>query len=101
MGGTTAELLRDTTVRLVPMTDLDAATMVRELKSSPLLTGYRGAPVLDVGALESLVLRIAQLAEAVPEIVELDCNPVIVSESGAVAVDVKLRCAPPGGDRGR
>jgi acyl-CoA synthetase (NDP forming) len=92
MGGTTAELMRDTTVRLVPMTDLDAATMVRELKTSPLLFGYRGSPTVDVTAVESLVLRIAQLAEAVPEIVELDCNPVIVSPSGALVVDVKMRC---------
>ncbi|HEX5585736.1 MAG TPA: GNAT family N-acetyltransferase, partial [Acidimicrobiia bacterium] len=73
MGGTTAELVRDTTVRLVPMTDLDAATMVRELKTSPLLTGYRGAPAVDIEALEALVLRVAALAEAVPEIAELDC----------------------------
>jgi acetyl coenzyme A synthetase (ADP forming)-like protein len=94
MGGTTAELVRDTTVRLVPMTDLDAASMVRDLKTSPLLFGYRGAPAADVAAIESLVLRIAQLAQGVPEIVELDCNPVIVSPSGAVVVDVKMRCTP-------
>jgi acyl-CoA synthetase (NDP forming)/L-amino acid N-acyltransferase YncA len=100
MGGTTAELLHDTTVRLLPMTDLDAAAMVRELKTSPLLAGYRGSPGVSIEALESLVLRVAQLAEAVPEIVELDCNPVIVSASGAIAVDVKMRCAP-AADRGR
>jgi acetyl coenzyme A synthetase (ADP forming)-like protein len=101
MGGTTAELVRDTTVRLVPMTDVDAAAMVRDLKTSPLLFGYRGAPAVDVAAVESLLLRIAQLAEAVPELVELDCNPVIVSPSGALAVDVKMRCKPVGGDSGR
>jgi hypothetical protein len=78
------------------MTDLDAASMVRDLKTSPLLFGYRGAPAVDVAEIESLALRIAQLAEAVPEIVELDCNPVIVSASGAVAVDVKIRCVPAG-----
>jgi acyl-CoA synthetase (NDP forming) len=100
-GGTTAELVRDTTVRLVPMTDLDAATMVRDLKTSPLLFGYRGAPPVDVAAVESLVLRIAQLADAVPEIAELDCNPVIVSASGAVAVDVKIRCVSAAGGPGR
>jgi acyl-CoA synthetase (NDP forming) len=93
-GGVTAELLADRTLRLVPMTDIDAAEVVRSLRSSPLLFGYRGMPPVDVTALEDLLLRVSLLADEVPEVEEMDCNPVIVSESGAVAVDVKVRLAP-------
>ncbi len=65
-----------------------------------MLTGYRGAPQVDVDALESIVLRVAQLVEAAPEIVEMDCNPVVAAPSGAVVVDVKMRCRPAPGDPG-
>jgi len=94
MGGFQAELLRDTALRILPLTDLDARELVRSLRTSPLLFGYRGTAPVDVDALESVLLRVAQLAEAVPEIAELDANPVIVSTDGAVAVDVKVRLAP-------
>ncbi|MFI5045983.1 MAG: acetate--CoA ligase family protein [Acidimicrobiia bacterium] len=94
MGGVTAELLRDTTVRLVPVTDVDAAAMVRGLKSSPLLFGYRGAPLVDVGTLEGLLARIGQLADGVPELADLDCNPVIATADGAVVADLKLQLRP-------
>lgn len=60
-----------------------------------MLFGYRNTPSVDVAALEELVLRIGLLAEHVPEVAELDCNPVIVSPDGALAVDVKVRLAPP------
>ncbi len=94
MGGFQAELLRDTALRILPLTDIDAHELVRSLRASPLLFGYRHTPRVDVAALESLLLRVAQLAEAAPEIAELDANPVIVSAAGAVAVDVKVRLAP-------
>ena len=67
---------------------------MRSLRTSPLLFGYRGSPPLDVPALEDLILRVAQLAQDVPEITEMDLNPVIVHEHGVVAVDAKVRCAP-------
>ena len=94
MGGVTAELLRDTALRILPLTDLDARELVRSPRSSPLLFGYRGAPPCDVPALEDLLLRVGHLAETVPEVAEMDCNPVTVSPSGAVAVDVKIHLAP-------
>ena len=93
-GGVAAELLADRTLRLVPMTDVDAAEVVRSLRSSPLFFGYRGQPAVDVAALEDLLLRVATLADVVPEVSEMDLNPVIVSEHGAVAVDVKVRIQP-------
>jgi acetyl coenzyme A synthetase (ADP forming)-like protein len=95
MGGVAAELLRDTSLRIVPITDADAHEVVRSLRSSPLLFGYRGAPEVDVAALEDVVIRVGQLADALPEVAEMDCNPVIVSPQGATAVDVRVRLAPP------
>ncbi len=94
MGGIAAELLRDTALRILPMTDLDAREVVRSLRLSPLLFGYRGAAECDVAALEDLLLRVGRLAETIPEVTEMDCNPVVVTPSGAIAVDVKVRLAP-------
>ncbi len=93
MGGVQAELLRDTSLRIVPLTDVDAAEMIRSLRSSALLFGFRGEEPVDADALEDVLLRIGLLADHVPEIAELDCNPLVVSPHGAVAVDVKVRLA--------
>jgi acetate---CoA ligase (ADP-forming) len=90
-GGTAVELLKDVAVRITPLTDLDAAEMVRSLKTFPLLEGYRGAPRADVAALEDLLLRISALVEAHPEIAELDCNPVKALPDGVVVVDARVR----------
>ncbi|MDW5598659.1 GNAT family N-acetyltransferase [Conexibacter stalactiti] len=94
LGGRAVELLRDVAVRLTPVTDRGARNMVRELGTYPLLEGYRGAPVVDVAALEQVVLRVSALVEAHPEVVELDCNPVVVHADGAVIVDARIRVAP-------
>ena len=93
MGGVGAELVRDTALRLVPLTDVDAAELVRSLHSSPLLFGYRGAPLADVAALEDLLLRVGMLADEVPELRELDCNPVVVRPDGVLAIDIKVHLA--------
>ncbi len=90
-GGTSVELFGDRTLRVLPITDVDASELVRCLRSSPLLFGYRGAPAVDVTALEDLLVRVGRLAEDIPEIAEMDLNPVIVSPSGVVVVDAKLR----------
>ena len=94
MGGTATELLGDRSFRILPVTDDDVAELVRSLRLSPLLFGYRGAPMADVEALEDLLHRVARLAGAVPEIAELDVNPVIVSSGGAIAVDARLLARP-------
>jgi acetate---CoA ligase (ADP-forming) len=78
-------------VRLTPLTDRDAAEMVRSLATFPLLDGYRGAPKADVAALEDLLLRVSALVEAHPEIAELDCNPVKALPDGVVVVDARIR----------
>ena len=88
------ELLRDVALRILPLTDVDAARARPLTAQFPLLFGYRGAPACDVAALEDLLLRVGHLAETLPEVAEMDCNPVIVSPAGAVAVDVKVHLAP-------
>ena len=93
-GGTAVELLGDRVLRILPMTDQDAHEMVRSIRGAPLLFGHRGAPPCDVGAVEDVLLRVARLAEAVPQVTEMDLNPVIASPTGAVAVDVRIRLAP-------
>jgi acyl-CoA synthetase (NDP forming) len=95
LGGVTAELLADRALRILPVTDEDARELVRSLRTSPLLFGYRGSPALDAGSLEQLIVRVARLALEVPEITEMDLNPILVHEKGVVAVDAKVRCAPP------
>ncbi|MEA2669903.1 MAG: hypothetical protein QOG45_123 [Chloroflexota bacterium] len=84
----------DRAFRALPLTDLDARELVRSIRGAPLLFGYRGAPPVDVAALEQLLLRIARLAEDVHELAEVDLNPVIVSPGGVSIVDVRLRLVP-------
>ena len=93
LGGTAAEIHRDIAVRLTPLTDLGAHTMLRDLRMLPLLQGYRGAPACDIAALEELVLRVAAMVHAHPQIVELDCNPVSVSAERIVILDARVRVA--------
>ena len=87
------ELLKDAAVRLAPLTERDADEMVRSLKTFPLLTGYRGGPAYNVQALEELVLRVSAMVEDLPEIVELDLNPVIMHGNEATAVDFRVKVA--------
>jgi acetyl coenzyme A synthetase (ADP forming)-like protein len=94
-GGTTAELLKDIAVRITPLTELDADEMVRSLKTFPLLDGYRGAPKADVAALKELMLRVSAMVEGHAEIAELDCNPVMVGQHGAIVVDARVRLEMP------
>jgi acetate---CoA ligase (ADP-forming) len=94
-GGTSAELLGDVAVRLAPLTDRDAAELLRALKTYPLLDGWRGAPKADQATLEDLLLRIGLLADNHPEIAELDCNPVIAGPHGAAIVDLRVRVEQP------
>jgi acyl-CoA synthetase (NDP forming)/GNAT superfamily N-acetyltransferase len=94
LGGVQTDLLGDRTFRSVPLIDRDAAAMWRELRAAPLLTGYRGIPVMDTDALEQLLLRVARLAEDFPEVSELDLNPVVAVPSGVTALDVKLKLQP-------
>jgi acyl-CoA synthetase (NDP forming) len=90
-GGTAVEVLKDVKVRITPLTDRDAHEMVTSLRTFPLLDGFRGAPKCDVAGLEDLLLRVSAMVEHHPEILEMDCNPVIVLAEGAVIVDARIR----------
>jgi acetyl coenzyme A synthetase (ADP forming)-like protein len=93
-GGVMAELLHDVSVRLTPLSEQDVSGMPAELRTYPLLRGYRGAAPRDVAALEAVLRRLSALAEDLPQVVELDCNPVKVLERGACIVDARVRVAP-------
>ena len=93
-GGIATEILGDVSVRITPLTDVDAAEMLRALRTFPLLEGFRGSPPCDIPAMEDALLRLGALVEAHPEVAELDANPVVVSASGAVIVDARVRLAP-------
>jgi acyl-CoA synthetase (NDP forming) len=73
------------------LTDADIDEAIRSLRRSPLLFGYRSSPQVDVDALHDLLARVGRLASDIPEIAELDCNPVIATPAGAVVVDAKVR----------
>jgi acetate---CoA ligase (ADP-forming) len=90
-GGVTVELTRDVAVRVAPLTDLDSDEMVHELSTFPLLDGFRGAPKKDVAALVDVILRVSALADHHPEILEMDCNPVIVLPTGAAIIDARIK----------
>jgi acyl-CoA synthetase (NDP forming)/GNAT superfamily N-acetyltransferase len=78
LGGVATDLLGDRAFRTLPLTDLDAAELVREPRAWPLLDGYRGSEPADVAALEELLLRVARLADDLPEVLSLSLEPVIV-----------------------
>jgi acyl-CoA synthetase (NDP forming) len=92
-GGVQVELLSDVSVRLTPLSNEDASEMIRSLRTYPLLTGFRGAPACDVSALEEALLRVSALVDDIPQIAELDCNPFVVLEKGAVILDARVRVA--------
>lgn len=92
-GGVQVELLRDVSVRITPLSNEDASDMLRELKTYPLLTGFRGSAATDVAALEEGLLRVSSMVEDIPQIAELDCNPFVVHETGATILDARIRVA--------
>ena len=96
LGGVFVELIGDVAFRIHPLTDLDAVEMIDEVKSAQLLAGYRGGAAGDVAAVQDALLRISALVADVPEIVEMDLNPVKVGEpgTGLNVVDARIRVRP-------
>ncbi len=92
LGGTYVELLKDVVFRIHPLTDVDAREVVRSAKSYPLLDGWRGSEPGDVAALEELLLRVSAIVEDLPEIAEMDLNPVKVLSpgQGCAVVDCRI-----------
>ena len=93
LGGIHVEILGDVRFRITPLTDRDAAQMVREIKGYRLLQGYRGHPPADVEAIEEVLLRLSRLVEEIPEISELDLNPIFALPpgQGCSIVDARIR----------
>jgi acetyl-CoA synthetase (ADP-forming) len=87
IGGIFAEALEDVAIRLVPLTAVDAAEMLDELSNQRLLGPFRGEPAVDRDRVAATLVALSNLAEAHPEVVSVDLNPLIVVDGGPVAVD--------------
>jgi acetyl coenzyme A synthetase (ADP forming)-like protein len=96
LGGIHVEILGDLCFRVTPLTDRDAFEMVSGIRGSRLFLGYRGHPPADVAALEDILLRVSRLVEEVPEISELDMNPVFALPpgQGCRIVDARVQVQP-------
>ena len=92
LGGIYVEVLQDIAFRLAPLTREEVREQIRSIRSYPLLRGVRGDPPADLAAIEDVVLRVAQLADDFPEIVEMDINPLVVypNSEGAMVVDARI-----------
>jgi acetyl coenzyme A synthetase (ADP forming)-like protein len=90
-GGVLAELIGEAAFRIAPITDMDAQELVTAGKAGRLVRGFRGAPPADEAALADLVLRLARLGEELPEVAELDLNPVLAQPDRCVVVDARVR----------
>jgi acyl-CoA synthetase (NDP forming)/RimJ/RimL family protein N-acetyltransferase len=94
LGGVATEVLGDHAARLSPLTGTDAADLIHSVQAAPLLLGHRGSPPADTAALADMLLRVSRLADDLPEVAELDLNPVIARPDGVTAVDVRVRVSP-------
>jgi acyl-CoA synthetase (NDP forming) len=91
LGGVITELLKDVTYRFAPFDLTTAREMIHEIKTAPLLTGYRGKPALAVDKLAATLVRVSELiADHTERIAEIDINPLFVNETGVVAADALI-----------
>ncbi|GAA0937571.1 GNAT family N-acetyltransferase [Pseudonocardia zijingensis] len=95
MSGMATELLGDRAFRVVPVSDQDAAALVRAPRAAPILAGYRGTEPVDLAALEELVLRVGRIAEDLPEVRSLALDPVLCSPEGAFVTGARIVLGPP------
>jgi acetyl coenzyme A synthetase (ADP forming)-like protein len=101
LGGIFTEILGDVTFALAPVTTGRAREMFGEIKGHPLLAGARGEASVDFDALAGIVTRVSELVTDLPEIAELDLNPVFAGPSGAIAVDARIAIGEPPAERVR
>ncbi len=88
--GILVEILKDISFRIVPLTRKCAIEMLREIKGSQLLKGYRRQPPTGTIILEELMLNVSDFVEEYPEVKELDLNPIIISGDSVIVVDVSV-----------
>ena len=93
-GDAATEVPGDHVTRLTPLTDTDAEEMIHAVHATPLLAGDRGTPPADTAALADALLRVSRLADDLPEVSELDLNPVLARPDGIWCVDVRVRISP-------
>jgi acetyltransferase len=96
-GGTAVELRRDRAIALPPLNAPLARALMDKTQVARLLAGYRGKPAADVDAVVGTLLRVSQMACDLPELTELDINPLLADAQGVVALDARIRvrrCAP-------
>ena len=91
VGGVLTELIGGTTFRIAPLTDIDIDELVSSGPAGRLVAGFRGAAALDRAALVDLLARLSRIAEEIPELAELDLNPVLADARGCVVVDARIR----------
>ncbi|MEU5313335.1 GNAT family N-acetyltransferase [Streptomyces sp. NPDC021562] len=95
LAGAASQLLDDMAHRLVPVTDRDAASLVRSIRTAPLLFGWRGSAPVDTPALEELLLRVSRLVDDHPQVVAVTLEPVVVARRGVSVLGATVRLAPP------
>ncbi|WP_330460282.1 GNAT family N-acetyltransferase [Streptomyces sp. NBC_00820] len=95
LAGAASQLLGDMAHRLVPVTDREATSMVRSIRTAPLLFGWRGSTPVDTPALEELLLRVSRLVDDNPEVVAVTLEPVVVAQHGVSVLSATVRLAPP------
>ncbi|MFJ2171364.1 GNAT family N-acetyltransferase [Streptomyces sp. NPDC087851] len=95
LAGAPSELLGDLAHRLVPVTDRDAAELIRSIRTAPLLFGWRGSAPVDTPALEEVLLRVSRLVDDHPEVVSVTLEPVVVATHGVSVLGATVRLAPP------
>jgi acyl-CoA synthetase (NDP forming) len=93
LAGAASELLGDTAHRLIPVTDRDATSLVRSIRTAPLLFGWRGSAPVDTAALEELMLRVSRLVHDHPEVVAVSLEPVVVAPRGLSVLGATVRLA--------
>jgi acetyltransferase len=90
LGGIYIELFKDVSFRLAPLSIYEAKEMITETKAYTLLRGFRGEPPADINSIVNILLRVSKLVTDIPQIVEIDINPLFVYEIGAIAVDARI-----------
>ncbi|MFE1311098.1 GNAT family N-acetyltransferase [Streptomyces sp. NPDC058755] len=95
LAGAASQLLGDMAHRLIPVTDREATSLVRSIRTAPLLFGWRGSTPVDTPALEELLLRVSRLVDDHPEVVAVTLEPVVVAQHGVSVLGATLRLAPP------
>ncbi|MEU1691364.1 GNAT family N-acetyltransferase [Streptomyces hirsutus] len=95
LAGAPSQLLGDMAHRLIPVTDREAASLVRSIRTAPLLFGWRGSAPVDTPALEELLLRVSRLVDDHPEVVAVGLEPVVVATHGVSVLSASVRLAPP------